>query len=482
MKKAFLYLLLGFQFSIAQEIVFEKPSLINAYDYKEATINFIDNGSTFNLNYISESTALSWLFSEDLKKITHKRAYKISTTCINPLGSFGNEEASVFIYTNNSKKKFRAVTIHHKNNNIEYTPLDFKLSKEKLINAFAYKQQFYLFTFSKKSLTYRLHIFDTNLNHSIKEIKIGTRHLKGSENLDQSKQEQWLNTIINLSHSSRAVLIEDNTSYQNAIITRPSKVYINDNTLTLTIDKKKDYTNIVDINLENFTAKIKRISKIHLGAEYEFLSKSNSIIFKDLRFVVKGNSSLLNLRIYNNLTDSLITEHNFDKNSSYTKEKKLIVSEQLIQQYNLPKAEKSKDNIIKKRLRKIMKGENEIGLRVSEIDNKYYLNFGGYLYGTGHAPVAGMGMSFPGFPMGIGFHYTFERDESLNLYLDNTNFDIDYTEQKSVYDKMNDFLNEHFKGKVHSKTHGIKKFKYKSNYYLSYFDLYNNTFYIRKFK
>jgi hypothetical protein len=481
MKKAFLYLLLGFQFSIAQEIVFEKPSLINAYDYKEATIDFIDNGSTFNLNYISESTALSWLFSEDLKKITHKRAYKVSTTCINPLGSFGTEDTSIFIYTNNNKKKFRAVTIHHKNSNIEYTPLDFKLSKEKLINAFAYKQQFYLFTFSKKSLTYRFHIFDTHLNHSIKEIKIGTKNLKGSENLDQSKQEQWLNSITSLSYNSRAVLIEDNTSYQNSIITRPSKMFISGNKLSLTIDKK-NYTNIVDIDLENYTAKIKRVGKIHLGVDYEFLAKSNSLLFKNLLFVVKGNSSQLNLRIFDNLTDSLMVEHNFDKNSSYTKERNLIVSEQLVQQYNLPKAEKSKDNIIKKRLRKIMKGDNEIGLRVSEVDNKYYLNFGGYLHRTGHAPVAGMGMGFPGFTMGIGFYYNFERDESLNLYLDSSNFDIGYTEDKPVYDKMNDFLNERYKGQVNSNTHGIKKFKYKDNYYLSYFDINNRTFYIRKFK
>lgn len=480
MKKILLFFLLIFQFSIAQEIVFEKPSLLNAYDYKEATIDFIDNGSTFNLNYISESTALSWLFSENLKKITQKRAYKVSTTCINPLGSFGTEDTSVFIYTNNSKKKFRAVTIHHKNDNIEHTQLDFKLSKEKLINAFAYKQKFYLFTFSKKHLKYRFHIFDTNLNHSIKEIEIGAKNLKDSENLDQSKQEQWLNSIANLSYNSRAVLIEDNTSYQNAIITRPSKVFISDNKLSLTIDKK-NYTNIVDIDLENYTTKIKRVGKIHLGVDRETLSKSNSFLFKNLLFVAKGNSGQLNLRIFDNLTDSLMVEHNFDKNSSYSKEKNLIVSEQLINQHNLPKAEKSKDNIIKKRLRKVMKGDNDIGLRISQVDNKYFLNFGGYLFRTGHAPVAGMGMGFPGFMMGIGFYYNFERDESLNLYLDNTNFDIDYTEDKPVYDKMNDFLNERYKGKVHNNTEGIKKFKYKNNYYLSYFDLNNKTFYIRKF-
>ncbi|NQX86169.1 MAG: hypothetical protein HRT67_09745 [Flavobacteriaceae bacterium] len=111
MKKASLCLLLGVQFSFAQDIVFEKPALTNAYYCKEATTDFIDNGPKFNLNYLSKSTALSWLFSEYLKKTTHKRVYEALATCINPLDAFGSKNTSVFIYTNNSTtqliKKFK---------------------------------------------------------------------------------------------------------------------------------------------------------------------------------------------------------------------------------------------------------------------------------------------------------------------------------------------------------------------------------------
>ena len=436
MKKILLLVLLCVQLSIAQDIIYEKSSLINIYEYEEAIINFIDHDSIFHLNYTTASTGISWEFSEALKKTKFSRTYKESTSCINPLGSFSSKNTAVYIYTSNNKKRFRAVSVNLNDGSVVHTPqLNLKFHKEKLISAFAYKQQFFLLTYSKKHLKYRFHILDIHLNHNIKEVEIGIDNLENSHELTPQRQEQWLNTISYLSHTSNAVIIENNNAYQNAIITQASKLYINAGKLLLTLDKKKDYTNIIEFSLDTFNCNIKRISKMHFGHEAEPTSKSNSFLFKNLLFVIKGNSSKLNLRIYDYTTNHLVSEHHFDKNSAFSKTENLIVSDAIINQYDLSKAEKAKDNIIKKRLRKVMSGENQIGLRVSQIGNHYLLHIGGYLLRTGNTNIPGMGMGMPGFPgatFGFGFYYSFERDESLNMYLDSSNLQLAFTKVKPV--------------------------------------------------
>lgn len=479
MKKVFFLFLLTTHIISSQEIVFKK-SLPNKQEFYEyAIIDFVEKDSTVYLNYENESSSLlSANYTKDLKPIDDFKAYKFSESCINFLSSFTSEKKAIFMFANNASRKFRAVTLDLENDSISDKLLDFRIKKEKLVGTFSHKDKFHFLTFVKNTKTFRIHTLDTKLNVTTKayDITNGTYSLNGK--LQTPKDANWVNSVLKFDLSGfqtnyKAKFINTNTVNSNAIVTQSSKLYLNDNVLILSLDGESNFTSLIEFNLDDNSTATKQYAKKHFAQEEVFFAKSNSIIFNDKIFNIKGNKNKITLRIRDLKTDSLISEFNFDKNTPYYKKENIIVSNEIIETYKLPKPEKQKDEIVKIRLRKLMRANNHIGLRVLEDKDTYFISIGAYLEGSSGMPMMGM----PGFgSFGLAFSHTFVNDESLNLHINKKDLSLTYRTHKHPYDKMDDFIKEQ-----NDNTVGVKKFKINHSYYLSYYDTNEEALVIRMF-
>jgi hypothetical protein len=483
MNKALLFFFLIFNYTIAQEIVLEKTALISRNNIKGGTVNYIDNGAISSINYVKGQEMASWSFTKNFDLIDELKTKKETKNCINFLGSFNDQTHTVFMFSNKNKKKFRAIVINKDSKQTKDLQLGFKLKKEALISAFTYNSEYYLLTFSKSTLRYNLHIIDTKLQHRIQNLDIRSGSYSIDGHTKTLQRNEWSYSFFNIGSDllNNVRFIEDDISYFNATTTKPVKIYLKYETLFLSLDTDNNHTSIIEINLNSFTTKAKQFSKKHFGANIDYLTKSNSFLYKGQLFSIKGNEDTINLRIYDLKQNTLLSELEFDQKTPYYLDDNLLVTEDIVSQFNLTKAKKPQYNSIKKRLHQIMRGENRIGLSICNMKDQYQIVIGGY-YSTQALSSYGLtttNSSNPFLRSNNGITYIY--DASLNLYLDKTNHTLRYNDSKHPYLLMDNFLFDTFGDDFTSFIKGIKKFEKNNTYYLSYFNTNSNTFYIRKF-
>ena len=488
------FLLLAFlgvaQLGLAQEAIFSEKIGLPQF---EGEVSFAKAQDHFFLSFLESNYITVAQYDLAFNKTFEKRLTKEKESHVNFLDSYKSENSITYIFSNNSRKKYLGLTYNFQNDEVTEKTLDFKLEREKYLVNFSHKGKFYLLTQPNNTRKYKFYILDVDLNLETQIIDLD----KSGFYKDGEKQETLPNRTIFangsvkdelLDYGSKRFRLEEikrNTPNLNEAVTYNNKIYVRDSKLLITLDSNKEHTVLIEINLKDSNSIIKQIPKLDFGENLSS-TKTNSFILDDLLFLLKGDKKRVFVKLLDLKTNETKNVFSFHRNSPYLKERNALLNQNVVSKYNIDMrpSEGSSAESVQKRLQKIMKGGNQVGLRVLDSDQSFLLMLGGYKMTTsGPAMMPGGFGAAGGITMSFAFgNYTFVRDESLFFYLDKTNFDLDLSDFEDPYQQMEDYLNDHYVDKAHKKIGWKTKFQIDSDYYLGYLDRKENIYYIRKFK
>ncbi|MWB93674.1 hypothetical protein GON26_04835 [Flavobacterium sp. GA093] len=181
------------------------------------------------------------------------------------------------------------------------------LKNEKVLEKFSGNNDFYILTVIKNSNNLRLHIFDNAGTYTTKIID-----LKGFHFFDSYYKRTDLYGVLGENllpyeapFSLKSINVENPTSLTDGAKKR--KCYFNNKQIVLTFDANIEYTQLIIIDLENFSATEKMIKKPYITGDPMFL-KSNSFYFDNKLYQIKTSSDLLYFTI-KDLEDNIIKEY-----------------------------------------------------------------------------------------------------------------------------------------------------------------------------
>lgn len=189
------------------------------------------------------------------------------------------------------------------------TPKEFTLvlKEEKVLQKFSEADNFYILSVVKKSNNLKLHIFDKEGNYTSKIIPLEGFHFFTS-NYTRSNLYGVLGENLlpfEVPFSLENITVENPTSLTDG--SKKRKCYFSNKQITITLDTNIDYTQVIIVDLKEFTASEKIVKKQFIGGDRMYLN-SNSFYFDNKLYQLKGSSDLLYFTI-KDLNDTLLKQY-----------------------------------------------------------------------------------------------------------------------------------------------------------------------------
>lgn len=181
------------------------------------------------------------------------------------------------------------------------------LKNEKVIQEFSQNDNFYILTVLKNSDSFKLYIFDTEGNYTEKMITSEGFHFFTSDYKKSDLYAAFAESLLPFEapFSLQNITVESPTSLIDAAKKR--KCYFNNKQIVITLDTNIDFTQVLLIDLQSFTATEKMVKKQFLVGDRNFLN-SNSFYFDNKLYQLKTSSGIIYFTI-KDLEDNLIKEY-----------------------------------------------------------------------------------------------------------------------------------------------------------------------------
>lgn len=288
---------------------------------------------------VNEDSKETTLFVSDQEKVKAIRLNNqmqiidsLSTERLNPklysgmVGYNENKSNINLFWTSSNHKDLFIQQFNFDKPNSENKTYTLPLKDEKFIQNFSQNGKFYMMTVLKNSDKLKLYVFDTDGKLEEKIIDLtGFVFFKPDyqkTTMYGKLQEQFIGS--EFSFTLQIIRPESPTSLVES--SKKRKCYSNGNTIVITFDSNLDFTQLITINLDSFTAKEQYIKKPYVQGENTF-QNSNSFLIDNHLFQIKTSSSQLFLTV-KDLEDKLIKSYEASnenpiidfKNSNYVQE------------------------------------------------------------------------------------------------------------------------------------------------------------------
>ncbi|MGI9551834.1 MAG: hypothetical protein ACR2MT_11580 [Aurantibacter sp.] len=282
------------------------------------------------------------------------------------------EDRNYTIFSSNEKRtKFLATLFDFRNNIANSEELTLELEDEIFLQSVSYRNTFVLLSIKKKSSELCIYQFKNGQNYD--KIKIDLSDQKFINNLGM--EESLYQFLVDKSSSPfRSSNFKDlafkkiDKTIPNpiSITTHKNKLYVEDEKLIFSIDENEDITQILSLNLDDYTWSFESFEKpmIKFPAEQK---KTNSFIFEDQLFTIASIDYGVIYTVRNLESKELIKEYR-------------IVKDQEIPFRNTVMNQTTTFNRGFDDTNKFLKKINRygVGTSVYTIGDKYEITFGGY--------------------------------------------------------------------------------------------------------
>ncbi len=397
--------------------------------------------------------------SEKITSEEKSRKYKVL------IGSSASENDSYRVFLTDKKhNNFASVQFSFKESTTSLK--EFSIGNtETFIQTFVSRNQFYLIAGSKLKNELFIYSFDDNGNPKKNSIDISSLRFI-------NKKGTNANLLSLLIQSEDLNKFEENTPNSIELTCKQRKMYVRDHSILITLDHHKMFTQVLEVDLNSFSANSFQFRKPKLG---EKSKRTNSYLNGKNLYTLATTTDQFTIEILNFETGDLIKEYSASKDDEIT-----FKNTGIIQKGGMYNA--NRDLVKTKRfLRRIAKGNT--GLSARKVNNTYHLTIGGYIV---QKTNAGMMMPFGGIPIGtigsatvffnpaqIAFNsFTNNKTTTIESLLDEDFNHIKGEIEENAFDKMQDYA---------SKNKGSTVFKYKDFYIKTEYGSFSKDFTFRKF-
>lgn len=482
--------LLSFISSFSQEIVKEFDlKLEKKRDYFQVT-NETDKEIILFLNDNEKVSSIrfddKFSIKDSLSTLRPEKKYK------EIVGYSHNEHNYYLFWASEDRKEINVQYFNFVKNETNSTPVNLELKKEKIIKELTINNTFYLITIVKNTSVLKFYISDNNGNLNEQIVDLSHLTFKNSSN----QTVLLYNAIIGGDPFRPTIQIEhiSNDSQPSlALSSNTFKVYTyKKDEIIFTFDSNPFSTDILKINLNNFSANLKSIKQPEIAQNeyYSDMAKSNSFLIDDKILQIKTTPDVLFFTISEqngnriNQFKTLREEEINYKNSDVFQEIKSIHNKKVL--------EKPKQFI-----RKI--NNSNPAITCYNLNGLYYTVIGSSqdIARAGGGMGMGAGAGFGGAPMSFGFASSYTIGNLIsykdkNVVYTNCLFDSNFNHvegkvQTSAFEKARLFLEENEDLKESPSIFGkdlykdLIIFKFNSFLYLGNYNKQNNKYQIFSF-
>lgn len=302
-----LALLLCSIISFSQEIVNSIP------------VTLKKNRAVFQI--VNDSTKETSLFLSDKIKVKAIRLNanmkvidSLSTERSNPstynemIGYYKKISNPSLFWSSSNHKEIQIQLFDFENHKTSIQTYSLPLKDEIFLQNFSQNKKFYILTILKNSNKLKLYVFD-----NVGKLEEKTIDLDGFKFFKSDFQKTTLYGVLEetfysseQSFSLQKINPESPTSLVEC--SRKRKCYSNGNTIILTFDTNIDYTQLLTINLDSYSATENFIKKPYLSFSARFDLNSNSFLIDNKLYQIKSSSNEIDLTI-KDLNDNLIMSY-----------------------------------------------------------------------------------------------------------------------------------------------------------------------------
>lgn len=368
MKKLILFsLFFGYYFNYSQTytsgfpIELGKKSIVYSYDdfkNNEAFLIVANKGKTKAIHY---SSTFSIKDSLSFHRINEK--YE------NIAGLNFNETQTNVFWLSDDEKNIALQSINFKNKSTETKNIDLDFSKEKILQSFSTNSKFYLLTILKNSSVLKIYIFDKNGNSTEQKIDMSKTAFFGITQKILNLYDVFDENLKPFENSFELPIINLNLPNSLALTAKKRKCYFDENKIIITFDNNINSTQIIELNLTDYSFVYRTISKPLFDITEDFPIKSNSIIINNNMCILKVNEEKLAF-VISDLDGNIIKEYIVNKNDTFNFKNSPFFSNYVNPDIWSKKIESTEDFI------KVFSHQN-VGISYFNYNNKNLITIGG---------------------------------------------------------------------------------------------------------
>jgi len=296
-----------------------QEEIINRYtsDLIRQSFNVVDqNTGNFAAFFEGYETVYGFLFDENNRELGRIESSNLPNKYKELIGYLIDGKKIILFMNTKNGRSYGVLKFDFENNKSSVEELDFKLKREDFLESLSIGNKFYLFSRPNNSSRINIYEFNSNLSSTLHEIEF-----KKEAFLD--KKDMPINLYEILSKTEK---IEHKTPVSIETSSEYVKFYNDDNRVTITSDKYKNYTYLINIDLESYEYSTDRVFKPAIDDSYLGL-RTNSFLYENLLFQIIASSKQLNIQITDLDKMTLVKEFSAKKNEPIPFKNSLIIQE-----------------------------------------------------------------------------------------------------------------------------------------------------------
>ena len=313
------YLFCVIAFLLIHQKASSQEEMINIYtsDLIRQSFNVVDQKSgNFAVFLEGSNSVLGFLYNENKKEIGRIESTDLPNKYQELIGYLIDGKTIILFMNTKNGRSYGVLKFDFENNISTVEELDFKLKKEGYLESLSIDNTFYLFSRPNHSNQINIYEFNSDLTSTLHEIKF-----KKDEFLDRRDKPIHLYEIL-----SDPIKIENKTPNSIETTSKNVKLYNHGKKVSITSDRYKEYTYLINIDLENYNYSSERIFKPPFEDSY-FGLRTNSFLFENNLFQIISSSDQLNIQITDIDTKETIKKYSVKKKEPISFKNSLIIQE-----------------------------------------------------------------------------------------------------------------------------------------------------------
>jgi len=253
-KKIFLAsLFLNSLFSFSQEIVSSTPVELKKNVQIFQVVNDLTKQTTMFMT--DENRIKAIRLDNKMKFIDSVSTQKPYKSYSKMIGNIASDNKTTLFWVSSNQKKILLQSFDSEKNKTLDKSFDLEFKNEVYLQEFSAPNKFIILTILKKSNIFKIYAFDNQGNLEIKDIDLSGIRFYHRTNLYDTFEEDFMPFERPLS------LVKINSEYPTSLLKTAAKrkCYLVENQLVITIDTDQNYTQVIQIDLENYKISSKNI-------------------------------------------------------------------------------------------------------------------------------------------------------------------------------------------------------------------------------
>ncbi len=350
-----------------------------------------------------------------------------------------------------------------------------ELKKEIILQKFSLNKSFYILSVVKSSNNLKLYKFDDNNNLSEKIIDLKGFNFYDSSYVKTDIYGMFRESFLPIESSFSLQKISPESPTSLSYSSKRRKCYLNKNEFIITFDINKDYTQIITINITDFSTSEKIIKEPFIITQQTNIPNSNSFLFENKLYQVRNNSDVMIVSI-KNLNGDIIQEYKIYNDKPIDFKNSDII--QLGGDFENKRILEKSTQFLRKTANLSsgiscynLKGNNLMTLGSVSAQKNNNVMLGGMIGGLAGALIAAaISPTYDNYNS-----YANRKVVYLNSILDSNDAHVNGIVPELAFDKIKIFI---------EKNNSITSqniFKLNNDYYLAYYEQNDNKYILRKF-